>query len=122
MSRPVHFEINADDPQRAVDFYTRVFGWKIERWGEQPYWVATTGEPGTRGIDGAIMPRQHPGAGTINTIGVGSLEASIAAIREAGGKVLMDPSEIPGIGHFVYAEDTEGNTFGVLEPLPSQSM
>ena len=122
MGRPVHFEITADDPERAVGFYTKVFGWKIERWGPQEYWVATTGEPGTRGIDGAIMPRAEHGIGTINTIGVGDLETAMAAVKANGGSVLGEPSDVPTIGRFVYARDTEGNTFGILEPLPTASM
>src|ERR1044072_5846453 len=44
MPRPVHFEIHATDPQAAVTFYEQVFGWKIEQWGDQPYWLITTGD------------------------------------------------------------------------------
>ena len=43
MSRVIHFEISADDPERAVKFYEKVFGWKIDRWGPVEYWLATTG-------------------------------------------------------------------------------
>jgi predicted enzyme related to lactoylglutathione lyase len=55
--RPVHFEIHATDPERAVAFYGRVFGWKFERWGEIPYWLITTGDTNP-GIDGGLVPRQ----------------------------------------------------------------
>ena len=46
MSRVIHFEIPADDGTRAVDFYKRVFGWKIEKYGsdQMDYWLVTTGE------------------------------------------------------------------------------
>ena len=60
MPRVIHFEIHADDPSRAVKFYTEVFGWKIEKWqGPMDYWLVYTGkeEPG---IDGAIMKREQP--------------------------------------------------------------
>jgi len=50
MPRPVHFEIHAADPDRAVAFYETVLGWKFERWGDLPYWLITTGEG--PGIDG----------------------------------------------------------------------
>ena len=61
MARVIHFELAADDPERATEFYTKVFGWQIQKWdGPQDYWLATTGAPGAPGIDGAIM-RRDPG-------------------------------------------------------------
>ena len=42
MGRVVHFEIHADDPERAVAFYTGVFGWTVNRYGDMPYWLLTT--------------------------------------------------------------------------------
>ena len=60
MARVVHFELAADDPERAAKFYEGVFGWQIQKWdGPQDYWLATTGPKDTPGIDGAIM-RRHP--------------------------------------------------------------
>ncbi len=44
MPRPVHFEIHAADPERARNFYSSVFGWKIEQWGDIPYWTIATGD------------------------------------------------------------------------------
>ena len=41
MPRPVHFDITADDPDRAVAFYEKVFGWKLTHWGAAARW--TTG-------------------------------------------------------------------------------
>ena len=71
------------------------------------------------GSGGAILPRGDLGQAVINTIGVESIEASIAAVRDAGGQVLMDPpDEIPGVGRFAYCRDTEGNLFGLLQPSP----
>src|SRR5690348_9288852 len=59
MPRIVHFEIHADDPERAIGFYTALFGWEISRWGEMDYWLIRTGE-GTPGIDGGLTRRQGP--------------------------------------------------------------
>ena len=59
MPRPVHFEIHASDPQRLIDFYSEVFGWNFERWGEIPYWVITTGDE-DMGINGGLTQRQGP--------------------------------------------------------------
>lgn len=116
MPKVIHFEITADEPERAVDFYRKVFGWKIQRWeGGPPYWLVDGGEG--EGIGGAIMPRGDLGQAVINTIGVASIEQAMADVRAAGGQVLMDPpDEIPGVGRFAYAKDTEGNTFGILQP------
>ncbi len=61
------------------------------------------------------MPRQPPGASTVNTIGVASLDASLKAIESKGGKTVVPKMPVPGIGWLAYCVDTEGNTFGVLE-------
>jgi len=54
MPRPVHFEIPAENPQRAIDFYTKVFGWKFSKWdGPMDYWIISTGQAPEPGIDGA---------------------------------------------------------------------
>jgi predicted enzyme related to lactoylglutathione lyase len=56
--RVIHFEIHADDPKRAVEFYKKVFGWKISKWeGPAEYWLVTTGDDKQPGINGAIMHR-----------------------------------------------------------------
>ena len=85
MPRPIHFEIPADDTERAADFYRKVFGWKFEKWeGPMPYWMVTTGSDGEPGIDGGLMPRPQPGATTVNTIGVASLDAILKSIESKG--------------------------------------
>jgi uncharacterized protein len=118
MARVVHFEITADDPERAADFYAHVFGWKVQQWtGSQAYWLATTGEPGSRGIDGAIMHRHDSGQKVINTVGVESWDEAAKAIEAAGGKV-GDKTVIPAVGTFAYCQDTEGNLFGIMEAAP----
>ena len=116
MPRVVHFEINADDPERAVNFYKKVFDWKIESYGgPQEYWLAETGPATEMGINGAIMKRMEK-ATTINTVGVDSLEAYMASVAKNGGKVLTEKMTIPSIGYFAYCQDTEGNPFGILQP------
>ncbi len=119
MPRVVHFEINADNPERAVAFYSRVFNWKIEKWGgPEDYWLCTTGKSDEPGINGAIMRRPEPGVNTVNAISVASVDDSIANIEEAGGKVLTPKMTIPGAGLFAYCQDTEGNRFGIIQNLP----
>jgi uncharacterized protein len=116
ISRPIHFEIPADDPERAIGFYKKVFDWQFQKWdGPIPYWLVTTGT-GDRGIDGGLHPRAFPGQGPVNTIGVDSCDAAVKKVEAAGGKVAMAKMAIPGIGWLAYCTDPEGNTFGVLQP------
>jgi predicted enzyme related to lactoylglutathione lyase len=120
MARVVHFELAADDPERAVKFYQEVFGWQIHKWdGPQDYWLATTGEQGTPGIDGAIMRRDANLPSIVNTIDVVSVDDAVAKITSSGGTVVTPKSAIPGMGYFAYCQDTEGNIFGVMENDPS---
>ena len=117
MPRVVHFELQADDPERAGRFYKTVFGWDIRKWaGEMEYWLVTTGPKDAPGIDGAIMPRMSPGGQTINTIAVDDLDATVKKLTKAGGKVVTKRQTIPGVGEFCYCVDTEGNTLGLLQP------
>ena len=115
MSRVIHFEIPASDPERASAFYQKVFGWKIEKWpGPMEYWLVTTGPEGTPGINGGLMKNTDVKT-TTNTIGVDSVDTAIEAAKHAGGKLVMPKTPIPGVGHFAYCEDTEGNLFGVMQ-------
>jgi len=119
MPRVVHFEINADDPKRAVKFYEEAFGWKINDWeGPTEYWLIKTGEESEPGIDGAIMRREGDWA-TINTIAVPSYDEFAERVKEAGGKVVSPKQAVPGIGYHSYCLDSEGNVFGIMEENPS---
>ena len=119
MPRVVHFEINADDVGRAVQFYTGVFGWKVEKWaGPIEYWTITTGEE-EPGIDGGITQRQHPSEGTVNTVEVDSVDEYATKAVEHGGTIVIPKMPIPGVGWLVYCKDTEGNTFGLMQSDPS---
>ena len=119
MPRVILFEIQADDPDRAGRFYKQAFGWSVDKWaGPLDYWLVGTGGKEEPGINGAIMKREVPGAQTINTIDVADLDEAVERVRSAGGKTLSDRTTVPGVGYFCYCKDTEGNLFGVLEPLP----
>jgi predicted enzyme related to lactoylglutathione lyase len=118
MGRVVHFEITADDVARARKFY-EIFGWEMKDSGMPgaEYWLASTGD-GEPGIDGAIMPRSYKPQPVIHWIGVDDLDAMVEAVKEAGGHVIGEKQTVPGIGDTIYAVDTEGDTFGMIEPLP----
>ncbi|HEY2473225.1 MAG TPA: VOC family protein [Candidatus Cybelea sp.] len=124
MPRVVHFEIHSAAPEAAAKFYSEIFGWKITKWeGPMDYWLVSTGESGP-GIDGGIVARQGgapaPGSATnayVCTIGVESLDQTIAAVLAQGGKIAFDKHELPGIGFLAYFTDLDRNTFGALQPL-----
>ena len=120
MARVIHFELAADDPERATEFYTKVFGWQIQKWdGPQDYCLATTGAPGAPGIDGAIMRRDPGMPAVVNTIDVAALDDMIAMVKANGGTVVAPKMTIPHVGYFAYCQDTEGNTFGMMQNDPS---
>jgi predicted enzyme related to lactoylglutathione lyase len=115
MPRIVHFEINADDPKRAVKFYEKVFGWKIETWGgPMNYWLVTTGTEKEPGINGAIMERMEKGCTTI-IVDVPSVDEFLKKVVAAGGKALTKKAAIPGVGYSAYCLDSEGNLFGIFQ-------
>lgn len=116
MSRVIHFEIPAADPQRAVAFYKKAFGWKFEKWpGPLEYWMVTTGADGAPGINGGLLKKQAPTTATTNTISVESIDKAIDAVTRAGGTLVTPKTPIPTVGYFAYLQDTEGNLFGVMQ-------
>lgn len=117
MPRVVHFELTADDPERATRFYADVFGWDVQKWdGPEDYWLITTGKDAP-GIDGAIMGRADgfPRQAAINTIDVESVDEVCSAIAAHGGEIMQPKTTIPGVGYLAYCKDTEGNIFGVMQ-------
>jgi uncharacterized protein len=115
MSRPTHFEILAEEPEKMAEFYKNALGWEINTWeGPQAYWLVNTGADAP-GIDGAIMGRSLNQA-VINTVEVQSLDATLEAVTTYGGKLVHGPNDIPEVGRHAYFSDPEGTIFGVLQP------
>jgi predicted enzyme related to lactoylglutathione lyase len=115
-SRVVHFELPADDPDRAAKFYADAFGWKVTKWGgPTDYWLVETGVEGEPGIDGGIGRRQDASDQTTNTIDVADLDAAVAAVEAAGGRITNPKHAVRGVGWLAYAADTEGNPFGMMQ-------
>jgi len=105
MPRPVHFEIHADNPERAIAFYRALFDWKFEKWGDMPYWVVTTGAKGTPGIDGGLMQRRgtspadmQPVNAFVCTVDVNDVDAYLKRIPELGGSIALPKMPVPTIG------------------------
>ncbi len=116
MKRVEHFDLYADDPERAARFYQAVFDWKIQKWdGPMDYWMINTGPDDQPGISGGLGRRQDPSDSTINTIGVNSVDTFTQKITDAGGQIVATKMAIPGVGWFAMCVDTEGNKFGLME-------
>ena len=143
MNRVIHFEIMADDLDRAQKFYESVFGWKIVSAGGPEfggYRIIING-PGPEeiakgntvkledwGINGGLMKRnaplpedgKSPNAFTC-IVGVVNIDETMKKIEVAGGKLQMSKMQVPTVGALAYYKDTEGNIFGILEPeMPKQ--
>ncbi|MGV8083693.1 MAG: VOC family protein [Coriobacteriia bacterium] len=121
MSRVIHFEFSTPDPQKEVDFFTTLFGWKIESWGEEQYWLVDTGTGD--GINGAIQPQNAPDQPqVVNTIDVDDLDSSLQTAAQAGATIAVPKQEIPGIGWVAYVLSPTGIMFGMLQPAPNAEM
>ena len=116
MSRVTHFDISADDVDRAIRFYESVFGWKFQKWdGPMEYWLIMTGDQKEPGIDGGMSKRTEMNSGVVNTISVESVDDAVEKILKAGGKVVQPKGAIPGVGWFASCVDTEGTPFGLMQ-------
>jgi predicted enzyme related to lactoylglutathione lyase len=127
----VHFEIPADDIERAKKFYTELFGWKIEKLlgmdtgnssssSDMEYWmITTTYEKGNKALGGGMMKRKMPQQPNINYIGVESVDEYASKVEKIGGKVVLSKMTVPGIGYFAVCLDTENNAFAIWESSES---
>ena len=122
MPRPIHFEIQAENVERAIAFYRELLGWEFNQWGKEPYWLVKTGEKGTPGIDGGLMPRRGPGPADMQavnafvcTVDVANLDAMVKRVTELKGSIALPKMPIPTVGWLAYAKDTEGNIFGMMQ-------
>lgn len=129
MAGVVHFEVQADDVERARAFYTAVFDWSFEDYSEatgSTYWGITTGPESEPGINGGLLPRSQPapapgqGANSfVCTVLVGDYDAVDRRILAAGGRVAQAKAALPGLAWQGYYLDTEGNAFGIHQPDPT---
>jgi len=127
-NRVVHFEIQADNIERAKDFYEKAFGWEITQMmkadqGGMDYWGLKTGADGTPGINGGLYKRTPENKlFTYDcTIQVPNIDKAIEDVKKNGGSIRGDKMEIAGVGWFVAATDTEGNKFGLMQPTGWQA-
>jgi len=121
MSRVVHFEIPADNPERIAEFYNKVLGWDIQKWeGPVDYWLISTGNDSEPGIHGGIARKKdRPASGVLVTAQVDSVDDSLKKIVNDGGSIVVPKRAIPGVGYQAHFRDPEGNVIGIMENDPS---
>jgi predicted enzyme related to lactoylglutathione lyase len=116
-SNRFHIEIMAEKTERAVRFYARVFDWDLKQDEDAAvdYWFASPKEHDAT-VSIGITERQFEQDTTVITYGVSSVDGFAQRVVDAGGTVYGDgPTIIPGVGYLRYCEDTEGNSFGILQ-------
>ena len=113
----VHFDISADDVERAKKFYEELLDWKWERPpGMTDYYLIETKDlHGEKGVGGGLAKRNDPGESITNFIGVDSVKEYASKVEKLGGKVIQTKMPVPGWGYLVVCLDTENNTFGLWE-------
>src|SRR5947209_11865951 len=126
MNPVVHFEMPAEDRKRMSKFYTAAFGWKTQLLGPDmgDYVTVATTESDDNGpkqpgaINGGFYPKKNdwPAQYPSVVIAVDDIRGSKKKVEEAGGKVLGEPMEIPGVGLYVSFFDSEGNRVSMLQP------
>ena len=127
MDPVVHFEMPYDDRDRMARFYQAAFQWNTTELGADMgnyVLAATTESKNTRptrpgAINGGFYkrnpewPAQHPSI----VIAVDDIREAMSRVTDAGGQVLGEPMQIPGVGQYVSFYDTEGNRVSMLEPM-----
>jgi hypothetical protein len=127
MSRVVHFEIHATDPEKLVSFYTGLFGWTFHKWdGPMDYWLITTGPAEKPGINGGLLRRHGDAPAAMQavnsfvcTVDVESAKSALERAVELGGTVAVPIMPVPGIGWLCYAKDPNDNVFGMMQSDPT---
>ena len=118
MATIVHFDISADNPERAKKFYESLFGWKIGHIAGFPdyYEIETADVNGVKGVGGGLTKRENPQLnGITNFIGVTSVDETVAKLDSIGGKLIQPKQTIPGYGYIAVCSDSENNSFGLFQ-------
>jgi predicted enzyme related to lactoylglutathione lyase len=110
----VNFEIPADDLERAMRFYSELFGWEIrEVTGRKDYFTITS--TGKNSVGGGLIKRFLPQQTIINYIDVPSIDECSSRVAALGGRVIVRKKPVRGAGYFAVCRDTEDNPFGIWE-------
>jgi len=121
MSQVAHFSINADDVDRALRFYERVFGWKFQSYGPPGFYMVDEQSARTTvALRGSLQKRREivagvPMRGYECTISVDDIDATAKTIERNGGKIVMQICTLPGVGRLLFFQDPEGNIAGAMQ-------
>jgi predicted enzyme related to lactoylglutathione lyase len=125
MDRVVHFEIPAEDLERAKKFYSEIFGWKLNQLGPEMgnYVLVHTGPSDEQGmpqepafINGGLMRRDPSATSPVLVMAVADAEQTVEKVKRSGGRLVGEILDIPGVGRYARVQDCEGNVIGVLKP------
>lgn len=124
----VHFEIPAEDLERAQNFYREAFGWNITRMSDMEYMSLGTTESGPDGmpttpgaINGGLFRRDGALTSPVVTIDVDDIEAALAKVGELGGKTVTPKTAVGNMGFAAYFTDTEDNLMGMWQSATPSS-
>jgi uncharacterized protein len=126
MNRVVHFEIPADNLERAKKFYRENFGWALNQLGPEVgnYVLVHTGPTDDKGmpqdkafINGGLMPRDPSVSAPVLVIAVEDADATIEKVKKSGGTLVGEVLDIPNVGRYARVQDTEGNVIAVIKPF-----
>lgn len=122
MPRVIHFEIHASRPEVLIAFYSSLFDWKFQQWGNVEYWQIETGPPDKPGINGGLVLRRGASpldAQSVNayicTVEVDALDEYILKAQSLGATVALPKMPIPGVGWLAYVIDPDRNTLGLMQ-------
>jgi uncharacterized protein len=109
-------ELSTTDPAAAVKFYSQLFGWATQDMdmGSGTYHVAKLGDTSVAGIMGMPpgSPPMPPNWGCYVT--VSNVEEVLAKCSALGGKTLMPPMDVPGVGRMAVLQDPQGAILSVM--------
>jgi predicted enzyme related to lactoylglutathione lyase len=126
MDRVVHFEIPAENLERAKKFYGEIFGWKLNQMGPEMgnYVLAHTGPTDEQGmpeekafINGGLMKRDPSASSPVLVMAVNDTDQTVEKVKKAGGNLVGEILDIPNVGRYARVQDSEGNVIGVIKPM-----
>ncbi|HEY5387547.1 MAG TPA: VOC family protein [Thermoleophilia bacterium] len=122
MSRVIHFEIHASQPEALIEFYSALLGWSFIKQEAMDYWLIETGPDDQPGINGGLVRRPVAGPADspavnafICTVQVDSLDETLATSDRLGAVVALPKMPVPGVGWLAYIKDPDGNILGLHE-------
>ena len=120
MTGPVtHFEIYADEPAKLAEFYSGLFGWRLEKAAGIDYWRIQTKASNSGSFNGGLTYRPSRGlCGWLHYVNVDSMDAALAQAARTGASVVRPKTAVPRTGWYAVLEDPQGNPFAIWQADP----